>query len=589
MKIFEFHFNPTLKKDTFFKTFFSENLYFVGELSNALPQNSQFLDVLVKEATSAYNSSHRNMKETLQRVNAFLAGQIKSGNTDWVGNLHMALMGFSKRNGAAYSFSFAKSGSIKVFVARRGMLLDVGKDVHDFKNFVTGTIHADDKVIVCTKELQDVLTTQKSFDDLIFFKEEKQFKELFRAEEKALSRVSGTLFSILIEGVSPASPRKILPNFTLPQLRLHVPTFSLKIKLPAFSVKKPRWFKIPKEKRFLPLAGLVLLLIAGFFLFKNERDASHMNTAQILARVHSLEAQQQYMEAWQTLSPLLSQKPMPDETVAVQKEIETKLKPLYFVQEVQNPKIAYELKRSDTSLIPHDIALQGNYLYLSNPFAKQIFILNLAAKKGKEFSAQKNVSANTNFGDSVLFWGDPNMLILATGEQIETQTLSLPVTNFSVESLSSFGNSAYLFDSKQGQIIKVEDPTGPNQTAFLWFTNEAVKKAQGAKSVAVDGGAWLLNKGSEIQRYYGGSYQESLNVSIFPALSQATKLKTAPLFRYLYLLEPSQGRIILFTKAGELIKQYQSDSFEGATDFAVSLDEKTLFVLAGSKIFEIER
>ncbi len=58
MQIFELHFNPKLKEDQIFDSFVYEpentyeknlgSLYIVGELQNALPQNSKFLDDLAK-------------------------------------------------------------------------------------------------------------------------------------------------------------------------------------------------------------------------------------------------------------------------------------------------------------------------------------------------------------------------------------------------------------------------------------------------------------------------------------------------------------------------------------------------------------
>ena len=60
MKILEFYFNPKTKGDRFFDTLIEEpkqsslgNLYIIGELTNALPQQAKFLtrtSTAIKEA-----------------------------------------------------------------------------------------------------------------------------------------------------------------------------------------------------------------------------------------------------------------------------------------------------------------------------------------------------------------------------------------------------------------------------------------------------------------------------------------------------------------------------------------------------------
>jgi len=53
-------------------------------------------------------------------------------------------------------------------------------------------------------------------------------------------------------------------------------------------------------------------------------------------------------------------------------------------------------------------------------------------------------------------------------------------------------------------------------------------------------------------------------------------------------LEPSQNRIIILSKQGEIIKQFQSPEFDALVDFAVSGDGKKIYLLNGLKVYQIE-
>ncbi len=241
MKIFEFHFNSTAQKDRFFKTFLSDDFYFVGELSHALPQNAQFLNRLLDVAKNEYYASPKgNLKKALQATNSFLATETQDGNIDWLGNLHVAFLNFSQKE-TVQSFAFAKSGTIQVLIARRGNFIDLGKNMSDFKKFVMGTVFPQDKIIVCTKELFDVLLEKNFLQDIAFFKEEKQFKALFKNKEKEFSHLTGILFVVYIEEI----------------VFKKVQRKDAKIRIPHINIP---W-------RILPLIFLLLLLGIGFLIF----------------------------------------------------------------------------------------------------------------------------------------------------------------------------------------------------------------------------------------------------------------------------------------------------------------------------------
>jgi len=134
-----------------------------------------------------------------------------------------------------------------------------------------------------------------------------------------------------------------------------------------------------------------------------------------------------------------------------------------------------------------------------------------------------------------------------------------------------------LFESST--LEKISDPV-------LWLA-PGTKKPVLAKSIAIDSSLWILAKNNQIDRYYKGDYKDSLNINLFPKASNFTKILTNEFSPNIYILEPKQNRLIILTKDGKILKQYQSDKFDRLLDFTVSKDERTFYILNDRKVYQI--
>ncbi len=155
MQVFEFHFNPPhqnkfgtgqakTKSDLIFDSFCYEpenvyekrlgSLYMLGLLKNTLPQNVRFLDNLAKIIKEKYYKSvfspEKSLKETLKEVNHFLEQIAKRGDVSWLGNLSFTVITFTphQKSGGG-EFNFAKVGDLKIFLLRKGRIIDIDTSV----------------------------------------------------------------------------------------------------------------------------------------------------------------------------------------------------------------------------------------------------------------------------------------------------------------------------------------------------------------------------------------------------------------------------------------------------------------------------
>ena len=279
MQIFELHFNPQNKKeDRIFDSFVYEpetaleeklgNLYIVGEFTQALPQNSKFLDklagVIKKEyyAAGLQKSCEQSLKEALKKANEFLDKEARKGNVNWLGNLHFAVLNFKD-----FILNFTKVGGIKILLSREGEFLDVGhnlefqqQDPYPLKVFgsvATGKLAPDDKIILLTKEMFSVLTEKTNFlSKLRDVSDEKQIKKILKEQKPILSEASGICMLLL------CGKEQVTERITLKKKR-SFPS----LKLPKISF--PDYLRIPSKNKILLIAFL-LLLAAGFLTFNSE-------------------------------------------------------------------------------------------------------------------------------------------------------------------------------------------------------------------------------------------------------------------------------------------------------------------------------
>ena len=290
MQIFELHFNPKLREDLFFDSFIYEpfhiyekklgSLYAVGELRNALPNNSKLLDNLTKTIKEKYyNFSHKTpekaISESLKKANEFLQEEVKKENVSWLGNLNFSVISIKD-----FNLTFTKTGEIKILFLREGEITDIGKnlDLEEidpyplkiFFNIVSGKLMPDDIILVFTKEIYDFFLQQNLSEKIsqLGTLNEKNLKgilpqSLFSKKEGA--EVSGICFLAVLnkETMAEGKPKEILfqkerkfsfSEIFAPLQKPFQSLKSLKNRFKAIKIKKPSKIlkKLPKPKKISP-------------------------------------------------------------------------------------------------------------------------------------------------------------------------------------------------------------------------------------------------------------------------------------------------------------------------------------------------
>jgi hypothetical protein len=661
MRIFEFIFNPPSKKqinDYLFDAFYYEpkdtyekklgNLYVIGEITNLLPQNNQFLDQIAKVVKEKYYSftlkdPTESFREALGAVNEFLAKEVSKNNVSWLGNSHIAIFSLISKE-TERIFNLSKVGKIKVFLESRGRINQISKrlDFEDiepyplkiFTKSINVRIGFEDKIAIFTPQIAEFFLEKNLLEDFfkLDFSQEEKVKDFFK--EKKISGQRGILFFIELK-------KEISKSTQLFTIKKELESFSFrKAFSPFFNFlaivrnklliyrRKPLLFKLEEKqsKNFLNkfltdlkeriyLVGniksnlislflLISILTIGFFIFQKEerknlerKENILLEAEQNLKKAENLFSQRKEEEAFRLLKESLD-KIIPlsqedwqkkEETLEIQKKIEEKLSSSSHLEIINNPSIFFEFNANE--FIPQKIIYSKGAIFSFSPFERKLFKIDLKTKEKEEFTFDEDSKASLaiNYQNNILFFIKPDKLISFEikgknsnfGKRFTIQT---PYPDFDFIAITSYLNNIYFLEEKKGEIIRYSPPF---QKEELWLRDQT-KKIKDGKSITSDGSIWVLKENHQISQYFKGEHQKDLNFNFFPFPKKIQKILTSPQTPFLFLLEPHLRRVIILDKKGKVIKQFKSEEFDNLKDFSFSPENQTLYILNGSKIYQLK-
>src|SRR3989344_5433937 len=600
MKIFEFQFNPKAKKDRFFRVFSKEpakgaeaqgSMYIVCELANALPTNSNFLERLSNVIEQEYydpekqpQAAAQRLKSALKKANSFLAEESKGGNVDWLGNLHFLLLLFAPTP-QGYTLYFTKVGGMKLWMSRAGSLVDAGKSIESakndegsvkiFGNVGSGRIIPGDRIIGLTPEAFEFFSKENFLQAVAQLHEEKQFRNMFEAKQKEMSQLMGILFFVLAEALEPANEEKKegqsafvrwseqarlaarqvkFPQLKIPALPLRLPQPVLMLPSPSFLRKKLPFLMLSEARKRMGLLALLLfVLLLGFAILggKSQRD---------------------------------NQLEQPEE----QEQITAEMRVRYNIVDIEQPEVAAILPDSPSLREAQRMIQLGSKFYFFNSSSPNIAVFDGEVNASETLNTGKTIKLGTSSGNSLLFFAEPDTMVFlnATTDVVSQQQVAFPA-DAQFGGMEQYAGNLYFFDARSGDIFRSPIPQGESVTLKRWFDPLSPKKPINARAMGIDGNVWILTEENEIQRYFRGSYQESLNLDIVPAFCAVRSLKTTAQLPYLYLLEPAESRVVILSKSGQVLRQYMSPAFTNVRDFTVSPDGQTLYLFDGAKLYRI--
>lgn len=156
------------------------------------------------------------------------------------------------------------------------------------------------------------------------------------------------------------------------------------------------------------------------------------------------------------------------------------------------------------------------------------------------------------------------------------------------ENVGGFGvylTNLYVLDTKKAQLFKFV-PSGSDYTKTNYFQNAPADLKDGV-SLAIDGNIWVLTKQEGIKKYLRGKEETFAISGLDTPLKNPTRLLTSSDTDKLYVLDNDNSRIVILSKNGSYLAQYNANVFKNTTDIDVSEKEKKLYILSEGKMWEV--
>lgn len=255
---------------------------------------------------------------------------------------------------------------------------------------------------------------------------------------------------------------------------------------------------------------------------------------------------------------------------------------------IANPTVVAQLESQIPSLSSLTLERVGDTVLVVAP--ESVYALNTANGTATLIDTQAklpSIHCSGSLSDTKAYFciGDGNRLgILDVKEKtVSTVGVSFADKQQSITAIKMYNKRLYVLDSRSGTIYRHAKKGDSFEEGVRWIQDGTpIKDALG---FAIDGTIYVLADGSSVQKFASGK-AEPFSISVSPPVSGMTKLLTSDEIPNLYILEPSQKRILVIDKKSKKVTDHiTSDSFSDLKDFV--LTKKNILILNGSTVYKI--
>lgn len=200
----------------------------------------------------------------------------------------------------------------------------------------------------------------------------------------------------------------------------------------------------------------------------------------------------------------------------------------------------------------------------------------------------KNATTVAIHGKNAYIVNDDGVVAINSDSKIGSIVIKRDEKWGSISALFAFGGNLYLLDGTNNNIWKyISQEAGFLPRSNYVNTGVPVNFSQAAE-LTIDGSVWVLSRGGDIVRLTQGSLDPFTLKEFSESTSGFDDMSTSDTDTLVYFLDRTTSRILVFGKDGQYHSQYQWDELKNADDFIVTVEEKKIFVLIGSKIYAID-
>lgn len=380
---------------------------------------------------------------------------------------------------------------------------------------------------------------------------------------------------------------------------------------------KDRWEYRKRAVRKMSLLSKIILLIitlfallfVGSILFlkaKERREARERAYTVLVQEITDLKEQADaklvYNDTEKALSLLQTAETkiaaLPRDTEEQQAQITTLTSDIETIlnrlrkQEVVTPTRIVDIKSSHPEAALKQVNLLGDTLIAYGPQDKQLYLIQ---RSTEQLTTIPHDVLPTLTGSALA--KEVNMLMFLTGpttiagfsfenNTVTPKDIASPNANSTYTAIEIYNDKLYTLDPTNNQIYKHSRTLTGFDKGTPWV-QDADARLQDTVSLTIDGDVYVLRNNGEVFKFNRGTLQPFTLGAVDPALSQPTKISTYTDTEKLYILEPINKRIVVYSKDGKFIKQLTAIEWQEPTDMIVDPEKKLIYVLDQQKLYSI--
>jgi len=612
------------------------NLYLVGKISNLPPKKHKSFDFLLSLLASAIKREfYANPQKTtlealesaLQSANIYLADFTKRGHKEWLGNLDFTCLAFSQNN-----IHIGQTGNMLIHLCRGKTMSNIARKfaisqkiiqpLKTFSNIASGTLEENDKLVITTPDILDIISSQKIKELLSYPTTEQLYnfiKGYLENQKKNKEAVIKNLACLLLEAGSqlPAIEKKpaleevpkiigldlekilnshsdkfnaVIKTKILP-FKSHIPNYILALFLGLLILLSPYLVqKIYYETKINQVDNLVKRI--NETIIKSELSLVYQDqiTAQFLL--------QQADNLMTTTSAILDKLPdkVKEKSIQaieiIQENLDIQENSINNVINIEEPEEIADLSKNSFTFNPQGILKLENTLYfyeLNSGFLYKINLDDIENHVLVFLSSKDTFKLGTVRDNALVLLSTPEKIyIYSKNDNYNTYLLKPSVENtLNIKDITNYEGNIYFLDTEKLNILKYTAEENI-LTGTEWLKKEFSQDLTNAQSLAIDGSIYILKSDGLIIEYIQGKKAKEIRPKVSPSLNTGGQLFTNSQMKNIYILDQANKRIIALNKKDDFTIQYMSDKFDALKDFWVEPDEKTIYILNGSKVYKIE-
>lgn len=246
----------------------------------------------------------------------------------------------------------------------------------------------------------------------------------------------------------------------------------------------------------------------------------------------------------------------------------------------------YDITLADEAANPTELTVLDNFVVVTDSASGNIFTSSWETPKFTALETTfSEISEIGYFENDLYFVDSEGFKVYSVSDDEVLEQYSLDNDYSTALNYSTYLD--FIYAISEDSIIKFEKST-TGLVGEAWATSQDLLEAI---DIAIDGSIYVLNSDATVSSYTSGVADDFILDTLEVPLQTPTKLVTSVEMDYLYISDVANNRLVVFDKNGELVKQFihqDNEEWNDITDFSISQDETTAFLLVGTRVYEID-